>query len=376
MDVIFYFIGGIIFIITLIISGGAFIRFVKSFKHNYIPLDSPNPYVQWITRFNYKAAPFIISTLGPLGGFLISWTANDHTKHDIFYTPINHDHFLTIFIFYLISLVAFWLSILYKNKMPPLLEVFSLLGMAQGFILCTFLSIHFAHFMLVAFIPMLITFPLICPLLFGMLLFVQIRKHFYGFREKQRDEDPVYDSLILDHAHKFVANDTVNNPFIFFLLLPFIAIQQSVLILFGQVPLSAIKAFTETTTYTFSQYAPPPDLGGHYLCTIASRGSHWLVRPLRKGIRRGKIIDVNRQLLVANAFEEWLEQNTPNFHRFLRKNYNKVGIPLNQMVNNKWMSNLMFIIMKPFECFFLIWLYTFDIAPEKRIQRQYLPKDH
>ena len=43
------------------------------------------------------------------------------------------------------------------------------------------------------------------------------------------------------------------------------------------------------------------------LCTVALRGHEKLVRPTRMGLRRGERIVVNRQLCVANAFEQLLE---------------------------------------------------------------------
>ena len=188
------------------------------------------------------------------------------------------------------------------------------------------------------------------------------------------EEDVVYDSLVLSTADKVVKSNQLENPLLFFLLIPFIATQQAVLVLFGQEPDSFIKAFAETCTFTFSQFPPPPNPGtGHYLCTIASRGSEELVKPLRKGWRGGREIDVNRQLLVSNAFEEWLEEHSPIFHTYLRGFYNRVGQPLNEMVQSPRISNVVFVLMKPLEWFFLFWLYLVDEKPENRIHRQYLP---
>ena len=69
-----------------------------------------------------------------------------------------------------------------------------------------------------------------------------------------------------------------------------------------------IKAFTDTADWTFSQQIPPPPMesSGHYLCTVAAGGHKKIVKPLRYGTRRGQTIVVNRQLCIANAFEEWI----------------------------------------------------------------------
>lgn len=382
MEALFIIIGIPIFVLTLIMIFGTMIRFVKSFKHHYEPMKSPRdndpnrPHP--LSYFNYNIAPAIISVFAPIGGFFITLSASPHTQYDdLFYTPINHDHLLTIVVFYIMAVVSFWVSQMKENQLSPLMHSFVILGMAQGIILCIFLAIQFGGFMVFGLMPIVITFPLLSPFLFALLLFIEIRRQYYLQKQKilKQEEDVVYESLVLSTAEKVVKSDVLENPFLFFLLIPFIALQQTILILFGQQPDSFIRAFVDTCTYTFSQFDPPPnpDLGGHYLCTMASRGNPKLVKPLRKGIRGGKIIDVNRQLMISNAFEEWLEQHTPVFHRYLRGFYNKVGKPLNDMVQSRNISNLMFLIMKPLEWFFLLWLYIFDRCPENRIHRQYLP---
>jgi len=41
------------------------------------------------------------------------------------------------------------------------------------------------------------------------------------------------------------------------------------------------------------------------------------------------------------------------------------------ILNTKLQADLVYIVMKPLEWFFLICLYTFDIKPENRIAMQY-----
>lgn len=381
MEPIFLVLAIPVVILTLIIVIGTIIRFVKSFKHFYEPMKVVDEFDRERTHklawFNYKISPVIISIIAPIGGFYMSVNFNSHLEYDDFmYTPLNHDHMLTIFIFYLISLISYWASKLGNNKMSPLIKTLIILGMAEGFILSLALTIHFGPFLLFGFFPAFITFPLLSPFLFTLLLFIEIRRQFHILKQEtiEKEEDVVYDSLVLSTADKVVKSHYLENPILFFLLIPFIAIQQAILILFGQQPDSFIKAFAETCTYTFSQFPPPPNPGGgHYLCTIASRGSKELVKPLRKGWRGGRQIDVNRQLLISNAFEEWLEEHTPVFHKYLRKFYNRVGKPLNEIVQSSKVSNIVFIVMKPLEWFFLLWLYLVDEKPENRIHRQYLP---
>lgn len=143
--------------------------------------------------------------------------------------------------------------------------------------------------------------------------------------------------------------------------------------LLGGSPSDLFKVWTETADWTFSRQIPPPSLEyrGHYLCTVAARGHSGLVRPQRLGRRRGEIIVVNRQLCVANAFEQLIEERAPRFHRAVRNFYDSYGLPIARLINRKWEADLVYIIMKPAEWLFLIVLYLFDVQPEKRISAQY-----
>ena len=53
------------------------------------------------------------------------------------------------------------------------------------------------------------------------------------------------------------------------------------------------------------------------------------------------------------------------------KNYDKYGINLAKRINNRKLSNLTYITMKPIEWIFLIILYSFYIKPEEIINNQY-----
>ena len=84
---------------------------------------------------------------------------------------------------------------------------------------------------------------------------------------------------------------------------------------------AAIWVFTRTCDSPLSRIPltilPQDDC--HYLCTVAARGHPWLVRPLRLGRRRGATILVNRQLAVANAFEDLLHERWPRLGRGARR---------------------------------------------------------
>jgi hypothetical protein len=100
------------------------------------------------------------------------------------------------------------------------------------------------------------------------------------------------------------------------------------LMLFGQKPDSFIRAFTDTYKHGFSQLdhlCDNVECGGHFLCSVAANGHKKLVSPKRYGIRGGGKIICNRQLLIANAFEDLIQEKTPKIHHQIRTHYNKVG---------------------------------------------------
>lgn len=164
-------------------------------------------------------------------------------------------------------------------------------------------------------------------------------------------------------------------PWIAFLVMwPLLGILTAILILFGQKPDSLIQAFTQTGDWTLSLQKSPPNItyDEHYLCTVAAGGHPKVVKPLRMGERHGHRIVVNRQLLVANAFEDLLAERLPGIHGKLRHFYDTYGYPIARHIRNRWTADLVYLLMKPLEYFFVIALYLFDTKPENRIAVQYL----
>lgn len=51
----------------------------------------------------------------------------------------------------------------------------------------------------------------------------------------------------------------------------------------------------------------------------------------------------------------------------------KYGYPLSKHINTAKAADITYILMKPLEYFFVIFLYLFDKKPENRIAVQYLP---
>lgn len=154
---------------------------------------------------------------------------------------------------------------------------------------------------------------------------------------------------------------------------PLLGLLVLILMLFGQEPDSAIRAWTETAEWTMSQKTAPPNLyyDEHYLCTVAAGGHRALVKPLREGERHGHRVLVNRQLCIANAFEDLIHERAPRFHKGLRDFYDKAGYPIARHIKTKLAADIVYFAMKPLEWLFLAVLYMFDLKPENRIAVQY-----
>ena len=160
---------------------------------------------------------------------------------------------------------------------------------------------------------------------------------------------------------------------VFITLFAIAALIEIIAVLAGQGLDAPVKAFTDTADWTFSQQIPPPPLEyeGHYLCTVAAGGHKSLVKPVRLGRRCGAVIVVNRQLCIANAFEESIAERFPRFHRWIRHIYDTYGYPLSNIITTPGRADLTYLLMKPLEWVFLLYLYLTDARPEVRINRQY-----
>lgn len=161
--------------------------------------------------------------------------------------------------------------------------------------------------------------------------------------------------------------------FYFLMLFPVAGILEVILMLFGQGAGGVVKAFTMTADWNFSTQVPPPPLeyDGHYLCTVAAGGHRKIVKPIRFGMRRGDRIVVNRQLCIANAFEELIQEKSPRFHRRVRHFYDSHGYPVSRLITAPWKADVVYFLMKPLEWLFLMFLYLLDVELEERIARQY-----
>ena len=178
--------------------------------------------------------------------------------------------------------------------------------------------------------------------------------------------------------YDYINNLSKYSFFLFIILFFVVAIIEIIFVIAGQGIDAPIKAFTDTADWTFSKQIPPPPIeyDGHYLCTVAAGGHKKVVKPLRFGTRRGETIIVNRQLCIANAFEELIQERLPVFHKKIRSAYDTYGYPLSKHITNPIKADIVYYVMKPLEWFFLLVLYMLDTRPEKRISNQYILRNH
>ena len=213
------------------------------------------------------------------------------------------------------------------------------------------------------------------------LTYRQLKEERQEWEEEERPERSApdsggpYKSRLLNDCSRILEKSDQWAFYALLLTLPLLCVITVILLLFGQRPDSAIRVFTETSDWTLSTEISPPEVmvDAHYLCTVALRGHRGLVRPVRMGLRRGEKIVVNRQLCVANAFEQLLEERTPRFHRAVRNFYDTCGYPISRHIRTPLAADIVYLLMKPLEWLFTAVLYLFDTKPEDRIARQYLP---
>lgn len=257
--------------------------------------------------------------------------------------PISREHVLTVIAFWIVGLLCYGYLKSKREKAAPLAAVLSMAGVYLGIAINVLIVVQlygsaaaespFENFIFPDVLLMMLV-PLNYILLAVDLLVRTVRSQSRKVRENQRTEEAEemetrqpYKSRILNDCNRMLSESENWALYSLLLALPLLCLIVTVLLLFGQKPDSMIRAFTETSDWTLSvKISPPPvTADAHYLCTVALQGHEELVRPTRMGLRRGEKIVVNRQLCVANAFEQLLEERTPRFHRALRNFYDTYG---------------------------------------------------
>lgn len=279
------------------------------------------------------------------------------------------EHQLTIGIVIILCALAYFYSSHRKRIASPIIEIVVNIFLITGIVLNGFIAVHTNE-------PLLAIGGNMPIIMLGILMLVKNQRafieHSYEMENgpKNRFQNLAWKILKLKPVLKY--------PIIFILCFPVLMMITLILLLFGQKPDSLIRAFTDTYKHRFSQWDYKCDnvqCGGHYLCSVAAKGHRKVVKPQRFGVRNGGHIICNRQLLISNAFEELIQENLPFAHKLIRTQYNKVGKLVHRyyyIFNTRLVSDIIYIVMKPLEWFFLLTLYTFDRKPENRIAKQYM----
>ncbi|TDG35598.1 hypothetical protein EZJ43_13335 [Pedobacter changchengzhani] len=318
---------------------------------------------------------FLIAiTLISLGLFAIAWgmSSDDYyTAIDIVdggYTPMATKHLTTLAVFLALSVWSIFALWLKAERLSPILFVLAILFLIYGFVISIGLLIQFGSNTEQHGADYVMSLLPFCYLLISFSLFVKI-----SAKAQIIAKDRVYKNRALNYLNGILAKSNHLSLWMIALFIPVFIVIISILMLFGQDFNSITKVLTETTTWTFSQQTHPPFLEhkGHYLCTVAVCGDPKVVKPLRLGKRHGHEIIVNRQLLIANAFEELIQESTPRLHKIIRNAYDKYGYPLSKKITSAKSSNLVYRLMKPLEYLFLVVLYLFVVKPEEKINKQY-----
>lgn len=285
------------------------------------------------------------------------------------------EHSTAIYLWIVVSVITFFYSTQRTRIAPPLAELVINTILIGGLVLSLLIGYHFrledlGHLYVNLLVYFLGAFPV--TLLFYRALLQNHRRLLTQIDKSERNNSPMvnfaYRILYLPLWAKF--------PLFALLFLPLLLLASCLLMIFGQQPDAVIRAFTETYRHGFSNYnCVNVHCGGHYLCSVAANGHPNIVQPQRIGFRGGHPIICNRQLLLSNAFEEKIQEQFPQLHSHIRKQYNKVGDVVHQyyyLFEKKWVSDLVYFAMKPAEWMFWLYLYTTDYHPENRIAVQYL----
>jgi len=330
----------------------------------------------WVIIKCLFMALFIASFLLFVLGSLVRSSAEYYEQIDPVeksYTAFAGKHYLSLAVYFILYIISVSMVLAKKRNMPPLMMSLCVAFIIIGTVLNVTVLIQYIEFDHISNIRLMwredtggLALHHIMHIILSLYLLISL-----VLKEKEISHTREYENRFLNAINNIIGRHYFVGAFV--LLIPLFIIITLILLLFGQEKDSIIKVWTETATWTLSQREHPPflDHQGHYLCTVAACGHPSLVKPLRLGIRHGKTITVNRQLLIANAYEAMIQNRFPAFHCFIRNVYDRCGYPVSKHITNKYISDALYILMKPLEYFFLINLYFFVLKPEELISKQY-----
>lgn len=296
------------------------------------------------------------------------------------HTPVYSGAVVTVVVLMLLGLVGYViLQYVPLRKMPPLITVLSISAMYLGVLELIAFTVQTCQLQESRINGCLLLLPACCVLIVARLILRKVREWnelVQNAKAEHFGTGKIIQNPILCSCDKLLRKSQWWPVLALLLMFPLLGILIAILMLFGQAPDSVIKAFTETSDWNLSLRQAPQNVmyDEHYLCTVAAGGHEKVVKPIRLGRRHGHEVIVNRQLCIANAFEQVLEERTPGFHRALRHFYDTYGFPVARLIRSRYTADLVYFIMKPLEWIFLCVLYLTDAHPENRIAVQYTGK--
>lgn len=341
---------------------------------------------QWQKRLKrFRVWDLLVLSLGCFYSFLytdfvynIMWDSNwtEMLHNGQMHTPIYTQSMLTVLILALVGLAGYLVvNFIPLDRMPPLLLVLGMAAMYLGMLESIIWGVQICLWR-DSFDFLLTLLPLNCVLITARTVLNKVQE----WKIKARPGTKVFQNPFLNSCNRILEKAELWPLLALLLMWPLLGILIGILVLLGQEPDAVIKAWTETSGWRLSQRVAPQNIyyDEHYLCTVAAGGHRKIVKPVRLGVRHGHEVIVNRQLCIANAFEQVLEERTPRFHRVVRRFYDACGFPIARLIRFKGVADIIYIVMKPLEWFFLVVLYLTDANPENRIAVQYTgkkPKD-
>ena len=260
------------------------------------------------------------------------------------HTPIYSGSMVTFIVLLLLAFIGYEiLQSIPLRKLPPLVTVLSISAMYLGLLELILFTVQiFKPTILLD--GYLLLFPLCCVLLVVRLLLKKIREWNALMQNAEAEHfgtGKIYQNPMLRWCDSILRKAAWWPVLGLVLMFPLLGILIAILMLFGQAPDSVIKAFTETSDWNLSLRQAPQNVmyDEHYLCTVAAGGHEKVVKPIRLGRRHGHEVIVNRQLCIANAFEQVLEERTPGFHRALRHFYDTYGFPVARLIHSKYTAD-------------------------------------
>lgn len=292
------------------------------------------------------------------------------------HTPIFSEAAPTIIFIFIIGIAGYlYLRVRPLKKIPPLMAIISMSAMYLWVIEVIVFTVQVFKGDLSGD-NLLDLYLLVYPVCIICIVARTVISKVHEWQEYEIERAKIQSNPLLNFADKILSNSKLWPIYAIVFMFPLLGIIIGILLLFGQAPDSVIKAWTETADWTLSLKEAPQNIeyDEHYLCTVAAGGHRKIVKPVRKGIRHGHEVIVNRQLCIANAFEQILEEKTPRFHKLVRGIYDRYGFPVARLIKSKWIADIIYILMKPLEWIFLMVIYMIDVHPENRIATQYMGK--